>query len=138
MKQLSNAVHLYFYQAVSILFLGNSFVMVMFLTYWKEAPVNIYLFKVSHRKNRKGCEICSKLTIQTAEQCQSRCSCIFIVNFEHISHLFLVFLLLTSSKLMLAIWRNFSVMLMVILHISLSVIKLKLDQNEKKLTESIF
>ena len=31
-------------------------------------------------------------------QSQQRCSGVSIVNFEHISHLFLVFLLLTLSK----------------------------------------
>ena len=38
---------------------------------------------------------CSKLTIETVEQW--RRSGIFIVNFEHVSHLVLVFLLLTSN-----------------------------------------
>ena len=45
---------------------------------------------------------CSKLTIETLEQgvkyvqwCRSG---VFIVNFEHISHLVLVFLLLTLSR----------------------------------------
>ena len=41
------------------------------------------------------CEICSKLTIKTPERHQRHCSGVFIVNFEHISHLFLVLLLLT-------------------------------------------
>ena len=41
-------------------------------------PANIYLFKVSYRKLEKG---------------QWRRSEVFIVNFEHISHLFVVFLL---------------------------------------------
>ena len=41
---------------------------------------------------------CSKLTIKTPERCHWRCSGVFIVNFEHISHLVLVFLLLTLSR----------------------------------------
>ena len=45
----------------------------------------------------KRCEICSKLTIK-APGCHWRCSSVFIVNFEHISHLFLVFLMVTLSK----------------------------------------
>ena len=53
-------------------------------------PTNIYLFKVNNGNTRKKCEICSKLTIKTPEQ---RRSGVFIVNFEHISQLFLVFLL---------------------------------------------
>ena len=42
---------------------------------------------------------CSKLTIETLEQGVKYVqSGVFIVNFEHISHLVLVFLLLTLSK----------------------------------------
>ena len=42
---------------------------------------------------------CSKLTIGTLEQgVKWRCSGVFIVNFEHISHLVLMFLLLTLSR----------------------------------------
>ena len=65
-------------------------------------PANIYLFKVNNRDTIKRFETCSKLTIKTPEQRQQRCSGVFIVNFEHISHLFLVFLLLTFDKKMLA------------------------------------
>ena len=57
-------------------------------------PAKIYLFKVNNRNSRKMCKICSKLTIKTPE----RRSGVFIVNFEHISHFFLLFLLLTLSK----------------------------------------
>ena len=38
------------------------------------------------------CEICSKLTIKTQGQRHWHRSGVFIVNFEHISHLLLVFL----------------------------------------------
>ena len=31
-------------------------------------PADIYLLKVNNRNNRKRCEICSKLTIQTPER----------------------------------------------------------------------
>ena len=61
-------------------------------------PDNIYLFKVNNRSTRKRCEICSKLTIEIPERRQWRLSGIFIVNFENISHLLLVFLLLTLNK----------------------------------------
>ena len=44
------------------------------------------------------CEICLKLTIETPERRHGRRSGVSIVNFEYISHLFLVFLLLTLSK----------------------------------------
>ena len=56
-------------------------------------PVDNYMFKV-----RAKCEICSKLTIKIPEQDQWCCSGVFSVNFEHISHLFRVFLLLPLSK----------------------------------------
>ena len=58
-------------------------------------PANIYLFKVNNRSTGKRCEICSKLTIKTQEQSRSG---VFMVNFEHISHLFLVFLLMTLNN----------------------------------------
>ena len=54
--------------------------------------VDIYLFKVNNRKTRKRCKICSRSTINTKERRQLRCCGVLIVNFEHISHLFLVFL----------------------------------------------
>ena len=57
-------------------------------------PANIYLFKVNNRNIRKSCEICSKLTLKSPEPRVG----VFIVNFEHISQLFLMFLLMTLSK----------------------------------------
>ena len=62
-------------------------------------PGNIYLFKVNRRNTRKTCEIYSKLTIKTPERRHGRHSGVFVVNFELISHLFLVFLLLTLNNL---------------------------------------
>ena len=53
------------------------------------------MFKViKKKKTRARFEIHSELTIKMPER---RRSGIFIVNFEHISHLVLVFLLLTLS-----------------------------------------
>ena len=53
------------------------------------------MFKVKNKVNtRTRCEICSKLTIKTLEQRQWHRSDVFNVNFEPISHLVLVFLLL--------------------------------------------
>ena len=52
-------------------------------------PAGIYWLKVSNRNTRTGCEICSKLTIKTPG---------VFNNFEHISHLVLVFLLLTLNR----------------------------------------
>ena len=46
------------------------------------------MFKVNNRNTRARCEICSKLIHRSG---------VIIVNFEHISHLVLVFLLLTLN-----------------------------------------
>ena len=46
---------------------------------------------------KKRCEICSKLTIKIPERKWPR-SCVFIASFEHISHVFLLFPLLTLNK----------------------------------------
>ena len=56
------------------------------------------MFKVNNRNTRRRFEICSKLTIKTPERRHWRRSGAFIVNFEHISHLFLAFLFLTLNK----------------------------------------
>ena len=56
------------------------------------------MLKGNNRNNRKRCEICSKLT---PERHHWRRSGVFIVNFEHIFYLFLVFVLLTLIKQML-------------------------------------
>ena len=55
------------------------------------------MFKVNKRNTRARCEICSKLTIKTPEGHHWRRSGVFIVNFEHILHLDLGFLMLTLS-----------------------------------------
>ena len=60
----------------------------------RHIPVGIYLLKVNNRDTRTRCEMCSKLTIKTPEH---------IVNLEHISHLFLLFLLLTLNILLLTL-----------------------------------
>ena len=61
-------------------------------------PASYYMFKVNNRNTRTRCEICSKLTIKTPEQRQWRRFGAYIVNFKHILHLALVFLLSTLSK----------------------------------------
>ena len=61
-------------------------------------PSHIYVFKVDNENTRTRCEICSKLTIKTLERRQWRRCGVFIFNFEHISNLLLVFLLLTLNK----------------------------------------
>ena len=59
-----------------------------------DIPVSIHLLKVNNGNTSARCEICSKLTIKTSERRQWRRSGVFIINFGHISHLVLVFLLL--------------------------------------------
>ena len=56
-----------------------------------------YLLKLNNRKTRTRCELCSKLTLKTPERRQWRLSGVFIVNFEQILHLVLVFILLTLN-----------------------------------------
>ena len=53
-------------------------------------PADIYLFKVKNGNTRTMCEICSKLTIKTAQRRSGR-SGVFIINLEQISHTVLVF-----------------------------------------------
>ena len=53
---------------------------------------SIYLLKVNNKNTRARSEICSKLTIKTPDRLQWRRSGVFIVIFEHVSHLVLVFL----------------------------------------------
>ena len=61
-------------------------------------PVGDYnLPQVKNRNTTTRCEICLKLTIKTPEGRQWCLSDVFTVNFEHISHLVLVFLLLTLN-----------------------------------------
>ena len=53
-------------------------------------PAGIYLLKFNSKNTRARCKICLKITIKKPEQ--HRRSSVVIVNFEHISHLVLVFL----------------------------------------------
>ena len=75
---------------VSTFFLSNQY-------FWNN-PAGIYLVKVNHRNARTRCEICSKLTIKTLERRQWRCSGALVVNFQPVSYLVLMFLLLTLSR----------------------------------------
>ena len=68
----------------------------MFLVCGINPAVN-YMFKINNGNTITRFEICSKLTKKTPERRQWRRSGVFIVNFEHISHLVLVFLLLTLN-----------------------------------------
>ena len=62
-----------------------------------ENQANIYLLKVNTRNTSKRCEICLKITKKTPERRDWFRSGVFIVNFEHKLHLFLLFLFLTLN-----------------------------------------
>ena len=53
--------------------------------------VVVYLFKVNNVNTRTTVEICSKLRIKTPERLQWLCCDVFIVKFEQITHIDLVF-----------------------------------------------
>ena len=61
-------------------------------------PAAIYMFKVINRNTPARCEICSELIIKTPIRRLWRRFSVVIVNFEYISHLVLVFQLLTLSR----------------------------------------
>ena len=70
-------------------------------------PAGIYVLKVNDENARSLCEICSKLTIKILEQRQWCRSGVFVVNFEQISHIFLVFPLLNLNLLRSQLfWRK--------------------------------
>ena len=56
------------------------------------------MLRFNNRNTRARCKICSNLTIKIPEQRQCCRTGAFIVNFEHISHPVLVFLLLTLGR----------------------------------------
>ena len=66
----------------------------------KYLDVRINFFKVSNEKAKTMCEICSKLIMKIQERPQLRLSGDFIVNFEQILHIVLVFPLLNLNKYM--------------------------------------
>ena len=84
---------------MSVIFRSSSLLLEEFICSKVNSPAGIYLLKVNNRNTRIWCEICSKLTIKTPER---HCSGVFVVNFEHISHLNLVF----NFKHVIAVWKN--------------------------------
>ena len=64
----------------------------------RSGPASNYMFNVNTRKTRTRCEICSNLTIMIPDRRQWRGSAVFVINFEQILHLVLVFLLLDLSR----------------------------------------
>ena len=73
------------------------------LVFFIAFPADIYLFKVNITNTRKRCKIHSELTIKVTERHWSR-SGFFIVNFEHISYLFVVSIV--SLENLFACWVN--------------------------------
>ena len=74
---------------------------VLFIIKWKIYNFTTFsnnMFKVNNRNTRRRCEICSKFTIKTPEWRYWRRFGFFTVNFEHISHLVLVFLFFTPCS----------------------------------------
>ena len=69
-------------------------ILVKFVEILKRYPSKHLPVQSQHRNTRKRCKISSKLTIKIPERGHWRHTVVFIVNFEHISHLFLQFLLL--------------------------------------------
>ena len=65
-------------------------------------PANIYFFNVNDRSTTKRCSKLRTTTTKTPKRRHLRRSGVFIVNFVHISHLFLVFLRLNFNNKMLA------------------------------------
>ena len=62
-------------------------------------PANIFLPKFNNRNTTYRWEMCSKLTIKTSEQRHWHHSVVFIVKFENISNLFVVFLLTLNRQM---------------------------------------
>ena len=61
---------------------------------WKLLPANIFLFKVNKRNTRN--------MVWNMFKVYNKDTNVFMVNFEHVWHLFPVFLLLTLNKKMFA------------------------------------
>ena len=89
---------------ISKFFVDNSVTLfksdkIFLLIFMHLIPAGIYLFKVNNGNTRRMCEICSKLTIKTPERLWHwRRSVAFIVNFERIAQIVIVFPLLTFNN----------------------------------------
>ena len=110
---------------VNFEFVSRLFLIFLFLTLSRQVfaglfPTLSHTFIVEHIKPAQLTFTCSKLTVETPEnmwnifkvnskntRTVTPRSVVLIVSFEHISHLLLVFLLLTLSKLLFAEWPSF-------------------------------
>ena len=68
------------------------------ITCYEINQANIYFFTVNNENTRTMCEICPKLILKTPERRQWIRSGVFIIDFEQIAHIVLVFPLLTLHK----------------------------------------
>ena len=64
---------------------------------WAAVHSNHLPVKINNRNTRKRYEVCVKLTIKSPKRRQWSEYDVFIFNFQHISHFFLVFLLLAIT-----------------------------------------
>ena len=107
-NKLANVFHIFFTLFISVDCRSKQFMSthIFFMRFcsvpWKYLkttnPAGNYMFKVNNRNTRTRFEICLKLTRKTLERRYWRRSGDFIIYFEHVSHLALVFLLLTLSR----------------------------------------
>ena len=88
-------------------------------SYYVFIPANIHLFKVNNWNSKGRCEICLKLTIKTLGQRRWRHSGVFIVDSEHISHLFLVFFCWFFVFCLLSVTEGFSISLLATVNLPL-------------------
>ena len=110
----------YWHQPFNLLFAVLKF-QTWYVVFTFSVPIDLsnqnLLVQSQQKKNRKKCEICSELIMKISERRQCLRSGVFNVNLEHISHLFLVFLMLNLNKKMLAGW---SVKILLVTHVALS------------------
>ena len=74
-----------------------------------EKSANIYQFNVNNENTRIECKISSRLTKMILEWRQRRCFGVFVVNFEHISYLFLVVLTADFEQVNVC-WEHYNVL----------------------------
>lgn len=78
---------------------SDDLIMHQLFAFYVQFPNQQYLLVQRYNRNTKrGCEICSKFTIKAQERCRRSHSGVFIADFELVSHIVLVFLLLTLNN----------------------------------------
>ena len=84
--------------SMNVVLVSLLFTLSIYLPRWTQPN---HLFKVSNGNTRTVYEICSNLTIKPPERCRRLRSGVFIVNFEQVLYIVLVFPLLTLINSML-------------------------------------